>query len=193
MNKKIEKKNEIIKKSINLMYLNGYNGTSVKDITDAAGIPKGSFYNYFKDKEQYVIDALDYYYTFINKEKFEILTNEKLEPLERIKGFFQKAIENMESSNYKYGCFLGNTAQELGDVNDHVAKEILFLNNKIIEAICKNLKEAKIKGDLKSLVPEEILGGFILSAWQGSLLRSKVSENKEPLNEFMKILIENLL
>ena len=59
-NKKM-RKDEIIKASIDLMYLKGYNGTSVKDITDAAGIPKGSFYNYFEDKEQYAIDALHHY------------------------------------------------------------------------------------------------------------------------------------
>ncbi|MBX9396731.1 TetR/AcrR family transcriptional regulator [Streptomyces sp. TRM72054] len=34
----------------------GYAATGVKDITDAAGAPKGSFYNHFKSKE-----ALDRY------------------------------------------------------------------------------------------------------------------------------------
>ena len=29
----------------------GYNACSVQDITDAAGVPKGSFYNHFKSKE----------------------------------------------------------------------------------------------------------------------------------------------
>ena len=52
MDKREEKKNRIINSSIHLMYLKGYNGTSIKDITDAAKIPKGSFYNYFKDKEK---------------------------------------------------------------------------------------------------------------------------------------------
>jgi TetR/AcrR family transcriptional regulator, transcriptional repressor for nem operon len=29
----------------------GFNATSVQDITDAAGAPKGSFYNHFESKD----------------------------------------------------------------------------------------------------------------------------------------------
>ncbi len=82
MDKRTEKKNRIISDSIDLMYLKGYNATSVKDITDAAGIPKGSFYNYFEGKEQYAIEALKYY-SDNNNNDFLIFSVEDDEPLER--------------------------------------------------------------------------------------------------------------
>ena len=82
MDKKQVKKNEILKKSIEVMYLKGYNGTSVQDITDAAGIPKGSFYNYFKNKEHYAVDALRYYFLGGADHPFEIFKNKK-RPFER--------------------------------------------------------------------------------------------------------------
>ena len=37
----------------------GYAATGVKDITDAAGAPKGSFYNHFKSKEALLHELLE--------------------------------------------------------------------------------------------------------------------------------------
>ena len=41
----------------------GYNGTSIQDIIEAAGVPKGSSYNYFKSKEQLAVEVLSLYAT----------------------------------------------------------------------------------------------------------------------------------
>ena len=31
----------------------GYHGTGIQEVVDKVGIPKGSFYNYFKSKEDF--------------------------------------------------------------------------------------------------------------------------------------------
>ena len=41
----------------------GFNGCSVQDITDAAGVPKGSFYNHFESKEALGAAALEHYWS----------------------------------------------------------------------------------------------------------------------------------
>ena len=59
MNKLNSKKDHILWAGLEVMKMQGYNGTSVKDIVDAAGVPKGSFYNYFESKESFAVDALE--------------------------------------------------------------------------------------------------------------------------------------
>jgi len=59
MNKSELKKEHLLNAGLNVMKSHGYNGTSVKDIVDAAGVPKGSFYNYFASKEIFAIEALE--------------------------------------------------------------------------------------------------------------------------------------
>ena len=49
MNKK-EKEDKLIKTAFNLFTKKGVNNTSIQDIADEAGIGKGTFYLYFKDK-----------------------------------------------------------------------------------------------------------------------------------------------
>ena len=53
-----ENKQHIIRKGLKALYLKGYNATGVQEIANAAGIPKGSFYNYFKNKEDFAIEAM---------------------------------------------------------------------------------------------------------------------------------------
>jgi AcrR family transcriptional regulator len=50
-------KEKILTNGIRLFLANGYVGTSVKDLTDAAGIARGTLYWHFKSKDQ-VLDAI---------------------------------------------------------------------------------------------------------------------------------------
>jgi TetR/AcrR family transcriptional repressor of nem operon len=53
---------KILKAAGALFHEFGYNGTSVQDIVRKAEVPKGSFYNYFKSKEELAIAASDLLY-----------------------------------------------------------------------------------------------------------------------------------
>ena len=192
MDKKNIKKNMIIEKSIGLMYLNGYNGTSVKDITDAAGIPKGSFYNYFLGKEQYAIDAIDFYEENINC-LVETLDNDSLEPLDRIKKFYKEKIKILEKRGVEYGCFVGNLSEEVGNNNENISKRADEFHKKIESVIVKNLMISEKRNMLKKNVSAKILGDFILISWQGALLRAKVAKNILPVEEFYEVLTKELL
>lgn len=88
MDKKLVNKEKIIENSIRVMYLKGYNATSVKDLAYAANIPKGSFYYHFKTKEQYAIEALNYCINNLGFESFSLLDDNQVSPVDRIKFFF---------------------------------------------------------------------------------------------------------
>ncbi len=193
MKKKDEKRNEIIKASINLMYLNGYNGTSVKDITDAAGIPKGSFYNYFKDKEDYAVKAMMYYSEYMTSTTKKALTDTSLKPLDRILFYFKLRIKNLIERELKYGCFIGNLSQEMGDISVNISDAANEIIVERILSIHKNLLEAREDDSLKTDIDLKILANFIQNSWQGTLIRMKVSSDIETLNEFYYTLSNLLL
>jgi len=49
------------------MHLKGYNDTGIQEIIDKAGLPKGSFYNFFKSKEDFGLLVIDYFMEFYAK------------------------------------------------------------------------------------------------------------------------------
>ena len=44
-------RDHLVASALEALHRQGFNGSAVQDITDAAGVPKGSFYNYFESKE----------------------------------------------------------------------------------------------------------------------------------------------
>src|ERR1700728_692039 len=58
------------------------NACGVQDITDAAGVPKGSFYNHFKSKEALAAEVLAEYGKGTTDRS--ILSNGKIPPLARL-------------------------------------------------------------------------------------------------------------
>ena len=58
-NIKKQKKRKILEKAFELFRKNGYTDTKVEDITRKLGISKGSFYTYFKMKEELLCEVLE--------------------------------------------------------------------------------------------------------------------------------------
>lgn len=193
MDKKIIKKREIIEKSIGVIFEKGYNGAGVKDLAQAAGIPKGSIYNYFENKEDYLKEALIYYAEIEHNEQFKFLLDKKLEPLDRIREFYNFMINSFGDDEFKKGCLVGKITQEVSGINDSIKCVTEEIQNNVINMILDNLKEAKEKGALSIGVNELELAEFIYDSWQGTLIRLKSTRNKKTLNSFYKILNEVLL
>ena len=90
-----ERKNEIIDTAQNLFLTKGYSACSVAEIIDAIGIAKGTFYHYFKSKEE-VLDAIvDKGTDMIVNRIYKVLRDDKLDYIEKIVGsLFSMQIED---------------------------------------------------------------------------------------------------
>ena len=63
IDKKNEKKNKLAEAAFDLFVSNGFKNTSIQEIVDKAGVAKGTFYLYFKDKydlQEYLITLKSY-------------------------------------------------------------------------------------------------------------------------------------
>jgi len=194
MDKKTLKKIEIIEKSIDVMFRHGYHGTGVKDLTDAAGIPKGSLYNYFENKEDYVKEALNYYFEVMSKPQFDRLQDMTIKPTERIRQFYKMMIDDMiETPEFDKGCFAGKMTQEMSGINDGIQEVLSQINKDIIGRLKLNLEEAIAVGEIKSNTNTETMAEFIFNSWHGALQGLKASRDINTLNVFYKVLNEVLL
>ena len=90
-----ERKNEIIDTAQNLFMTKGYSACSVAEIIDAIGIAKGTFYHYFKSKED-VLDAIvDKGTDMIVNRIYKVLHDDSLTYIDKIVGsLFSMQIED---------------------------------------------------------------------------------------------------
>ena len=187
-----DKKQEILQRGFEVMYSKGYHATSIQDIVDAAGIPKGSFYHYFRTKQQFTLDALALYTDLLNQEMSKILMDTRLPPLKRILKLYQDRINFYHSHNYGLGCFAGNLTQEVADTNEslRVAVDAFFIQNRSLIVDCLN--EAQHNGELPTSHNTEDMAEFIVNSYEGALLRMKSVHSAKPLFTFQKFLEELL-
>lgn len=189
MNKREDKKEAILLAGMSVMKSHGYNGTSVKDIVDAAGVPKGSFYNYFESKEQFALDAIDYAamegHAFFN----QVAQND--DPgcaFMRLKGLFTVGIDCACDHNFKVGCFIGNMCQEMADCSDIIRVRLDQVMNGNTRAIADLIKEGQQQGSVSPDLDPAETAEFLFNAWEGALMRAKASKSKKPLTAFLAML-----
>ncbi len=188
MSKYEDKKEHILRAGLELMKIYGYNGTGVKDIVDAAGVPKGSFYNYFESKETFAINALEAVADDNYRIGRELLSAGGDSPLGRLQYFFEQNALRLIAEEFKVGCFLGNLGQEMSDSNEAIrdkVKRILKLNTQLIREV---LDEAKKAGEIEQTAQTDIMAEFIFNAWEGAQMRMKASKSRESLDAFLQML-----
>lgn len=164
----------LIDASLEVFQALGFNGSSVQDITDAAGVPKGSFYNHFASKEELLGEALVLY---ISQSGVGILKDERYAPLDRLRKHFKANWKILRDRDYKSGCFLGAMSSEISDSHETSREQFQKYFNAWSSAIESVLLQAKDAGEIESTIDCQALSRFLLNAWQGSLLRAKVSKS----------------
>ncbi|AXQ29597.1 TetR family transcriptional regulator [Solimonas sp. K1W22B-7] len=167
----------------------GYNGCSVQDITQAAGIPKGSFYNHFKSKEALAADLVTEYGK--GSTDRSILSDSKVPGLTRLKKHF--AALNEYFSRCNDGCLVGKFMAEVSDDTPLIRASLSGVldtwGRQISSAIADGQKQGAIRGDLKA----DDLAAFLVDSYEGAILRARVEQNPRALKTFVKIVFMSIL
>lgn len=193
MRRKIHRE-DILNAGLDLMFLQGYNGTGIKDITDRIEIPKGSFYNHFSSKEEFALEVVKNYCDNGIKLYQQTLLKSDLPPLERVDEFFKKITENYRASyEYKLGCIMSNFSAELSDTNEKFRSLLDQEFDRCESIIAECLQQAQAEGSLDKDLDIQHLAGYILNGWHGALVRMKSTGNVKPLEVFRAVTIGLLL
>src|SRR5213594_1016327 len=114
---------QLLSAGVATLHRRGFNATSVQDITDAAGSPKGSFYNHFESKEALAAEAVRKYEERIAA-GLNILKDGKLAPLRRLRKYFESLNQAAIEAKFSAGCLLGKFGAELSGQSPMVCKRV---------------------------------------------------------------------
>ena len=167
----------------------GFNGSSVEDITRAAGVPKGSFYNHFQSKEALAAEIVGLYWQGATDASLQTLGDRTLPPVERLKRYFSVLAEGLAGCDYKQGCLIGNLSTELANQSDVVRERLGSLLGRWTETLADCLHEAQDAGQISSDLDTTALAAFLVNAWEGTVLRSKVDRDGQAAAQFNQILL----
>lgn len=175
------------------MRRNGFHATGLQAILEAASLQKGSFYHFFKSKEAFAERVLaDYFEEHRIELILPFLNDSTLSQKERLLGYFRRASLLMEQGKFKCGCFVGNIALETADTSPALQRKVRQIFSMWNDLFSRCIADGQKVGVISEFLPCEQFSEFLISAWEGALLRAKSDKSAQPLVSFL-IATEKLL
>ena len=171
----------------------GFNGSGVQDITAAAGVPKGSFYNYFDSKESFAAEILDDYWLSIEQRHGPILYDARLKPLVRIRRFFKALSQDHREYDFTLGCLIGNLSLELANGSDETRVKLADVLDRWEKALAACLREAQQRSELDGDTDPDQLAAIMIEAYEGAVMRGKVERNGKAFERFENVVLPLLI
>jgi TetR/AcrR family transcriptional repressor of nem operon len=190
---KISTKQKILQAGAEIIHRKGFNATGLQEILGAANVPKGSFYNHFKSKEDFGLQVIDFFTDFFDQFTRDILEDSTCSPLGRLERLLDRFMEFFVSKEYTCGCPVGNLAQELGDLSPVFQKKLAAAIETMVGYYAGMLAEAQEAGEISEDIDTREAADFIVASWHGALIRMKVSRGVEPLENHKKFVFEYVL
>ena len=204
-----EVRRRLLDAGLALVHSRGFSASGVKDITDAAGVPKGSFYAYFPSKEAFAAAILDHYWSDIETRLLPILASERASEKasegatdgagggvaqERITRFFHSLADDHEAGDFLLGCLVGNLSLELGGTSEPVRAQLGNILDRWDEALTACVRSGQSRaGDIRADLDAAELAAMLIESWEGAALRGKVTRSRAPYERFERSTVPALL
>jgi TetR/AcrR family transcriptional repressor of nem operon len=177
-------KQALLEAGAEMLLEQGYHALGIQSLLAETGIPKGSFYHHFNNKEDFVLGVVDLYMDEVHAVLDECVKDQSRPPLERARGFFETTRTKYREEGY-LGCLLGGLGQELSGASDVFQSRIEQCLSEISAGIEACLRQAQAQGDLPEETDVGTLADLLVNCWEGAALRSRLRRSPDPLDEML--------
>ncbi len=164
----------------------GYTATGVQEIVDTAGVPKGSFYNYFKAKE---LLAVEVFHIYMQAAQIEKLQDQTVPPSVRLREHFEGMADHFARFGYDKGCLVGTLAAEISTAMPVLRDAVRASLQQWSGQIAAVIREGQQDGCVDKAIDAERLARVLLDAWEGTVVRMKYTASREPLDDFFAVVL----
>lgn len=163
-------KEKLLDAAVELMLAQGFEATSVDEIIAAAGATKGSFFHFFKSKEELAKAALE---RFVSRRValFESAPfHKETDPRARVLGWIDAAIMAFQDPSTPKSCLLGNFSQELAPTHPGFQSLCAESFSRSTAGLARDLAAAGCRDPQR-------LADLFMSIIQGSLIMVKAKRD----------------
>ena len=180
-----------LQSAMQLFWRQGYQKTSIRDLTAVTHLQPGSLYSAFRNKRNLFLRSLDFYTQVLHGSVDRVLRSE-LQPLERIHQFFSRLLDEITRDAHDKGCLLVNTLLETPaedvELTTRVAEALSYVENSFAGV----LEEAKRRGDLAPEFDSESGAKLLMTGIFGIRVYAKMRTPPEVLHGIIKALLSSL-
>lgn len=175
---------ELINAGLAVLTEKGYSYTGIDEILRKAGVPKGSFYHYFDNKESFGRILIEAYGRYFAGKLERWFRDSRLSPLQRLDAFVEDAKAGMKKFDYRRGCLIGNLGQEMTALPDGFRALLQEVFRDWEQHTAEVLREAQQTGEISTHIRCDQMAHFFWIGWEGAVLRAKLDQSPKPLDQF---------
>ncbi|AUB75489.1 TetR/AcrR family transcriptional regulator [Pseudomonas paraversuta] len=163
----------IIDVAKSLMTHKGYTAVGLMEVLKAAGVPKGSFYHYFRSKEEFGQALLEeYFQEYIGR--VDVVMAAQGTGAERLLGYLRYWAKTQAFDHPEEKCLVVKLGAEVCDLSEDMRGVLEEGTALIIQRIKRCVEQGMADGSITSTQDAETLAESLYQLWLGASLLVKV-------------------
>ncbi|WP_237712972.1 TetR/AcrR family transcriptional regulator [Serratia sp. M24T3] len=172
-----------------MMAVKGFTSVGLNELLQTAGVPKGSFYHYFKSKEQYGQALLEDYFRTYLAAMDSRFSAPGVNGRDRLMGYWQHW-----QDRYSYDCSSLNCdaleclvvklSAEVADLSESMRLTLREGTNRVIDLLSACVEQGQQDGSLPANDPRQTASA-LYQLWLGGSLLNKLHRDGKPLAQTM--------
>ena len=168
-----------------------FNGCGLNEILAQAGVPKGSFYHYFRSKEDLGVAVVERARDGFVTQVRDILADRRVPALQRLRAMLDHLRAHCAASPAAMrGCLIAKLALEISELSEPVRAAVKCTYDQWGGLIAQIVREAQAAGDVAAHQDPERLANLIVNLWEGALIRMRIDRSQKPLDDVIAFLFE---
>ncbi len=182
---KITAKDKILEAGQELMLARGYAATTVDEICEAAGVSKGSFYHFFRTKEEVGLAILDRFAARNERVVADGPYHDANDPTQKALELVDHLIA-MAGEMWGDGCLLGTFALDLAETNPIIRNAVSEKFEGVARGLAAGMAPLAAKDRMPDgLSPKELAEHFIVVV-EGALILAKAHQDWSYVNRALE-------
>ena len=170
----------------------GYSAVGLNEILSAAGVPKGSFYHYFKSKEMFGEALLDNYVIDYLAQMEALLGQPAGTAAQRLMLYWRSWMETVPGDCTDCRCLVVKLSGEVSDMSEAMRVSLLRGTNLIVERLAACLLDALADGSLKGRFDVHHTALTLYQLWLGAALLTKLRRDASALESALQATLKLL-
>lgn len=171
----------------------GYHGCGLKEILDAAGVPKGSFYHYFKSKEDFGVAVIEDFTARYTQKLSRVLGDRSKPAMQRLRDHFAAAEAWYDEHGYEQTCLVAKLGMDVATMSPDMRSALKQGMDQWRAVFARCLRDAQSQGDIDEAWDADELAGLLLDAWEGVAMHTQLARNTSIIHNFVRVVLDQML
>jgi len=180
-----ETRQHILDTGYDLIVAKGFSNVGLSQLLKHAEVPKGSFYHYFKSKEQFGEALINDYFTNYLERLNTLFCSNDGSAYDRLISYWQRWIDVQEGVCGAQKCLVVKLTAEVSDLSDPMRLALLGGASNIISAIRQCIEDGEKDGSVTVSNSQET-AQLLYNLWIGASLMRKLTQDQASLELAMK-------